>query len=137
MGFGTILEGCRHYGIERLVYASSSSVYGDSSPLPLREDARADQPISLYAATKRANELMAYTYSHLYKIPSIGLRFFTVYGPAGRPDMAYWTFTDKIARGLPLPVFNFGRNKRDFTYIDDIVTGVVASLLHDPTTPLD
>ncbi|MFW5750663.1 MAG: NAD-dependent epimerase/dehydratase family protein [Planctomycetota bacterium] len=135
-GFITILEGCRHHGIDHLVYASSSSVYGNNRKIPFAESDPVEGPVSLYAATKRANELMAYTYSHLYGIAAIGLRFFTVYGPFGRPDMAYWHFTEQILRGEPIRVFNNGNCKRDFTYIDDIVTGVVATLVDEPATPL-
>jgi UDP-glucuronate 4-epimerase len=139
-GHLSVLEFCRHAKrFERLVYASSSSVYGLDSTPPFREDERADAPISLYAATKRADELMSATYAHLYKIPQIGLRFFTVYGPWGRPDMAYWTFTQKILAGEPIQVFNNGDLRRDFTYIDDIVTGVIATVTEpmrlDPARP--
>ena len=122
-----ILEGCRHHGVQRLVYASSSSVYGGIKESPFREDMSVDKPISLYAATKKANELMAHTYSHLYGFETVGLRFFTVYGPQGRPDMALWLFTSAILEGRAIKVFNGGRMKRDFTYIDDIVSGVIAS----------
>jgi UDP-glucuronate 4-epimerase len=123
----TILEACRHHGQPRLVYASSSSVYG-GNPLPFSEDQNVDTPISLYAATKKANELMAHTYSHLYNIQTIGLRFFTVYGPWGRPDMAMWLFAEAIRKGAPIKVFNYGKMRRNFTYINDIVAGVIASL---------
>ena len=125
VGFGNVLEGCRHHGISHLVYASSSSVYGANTKLPFSEGDGTDQPMSLYAATKKANELMAHAYSHLYRLPTTGLRFFTVYGPWGRPDMALFKFTRNILAGDPIPVYNDGRMVRDFTYIDDIVTGVV------------
>jgi len=121
VGMTTILEGCRHNDVKHLVYASSSSVYGMNEKIPFSEDDRVDNPVSLYAATKKANELMAHTYSHLYKLPTTGLRFFTVYGPWGRPDMAPFLFTDAIANDRPINVFNNGEMKRDFTYIDDIV----------------
>lgn len=124
-GFITILEGCRQAGVEHLVYASSSSVYGMNRTMPFRVQDAVDHPVSLYAATKKANELMAHTYSHLYGVPTSGLRFFTVYGPWGRPDMAYFSFTKAILAGRPITVFNQGRLQRDFTYIDDIVEGVV------------
>jgi UDP-glucuronate 4-epimerase len=127
-GFLNILEGCRHHQIEHLVYASSSSVYGANVKMPFSTSYHVDHPISLYAATKKANELMAHTYSHLYGIPATGLRFFTVYGPWGRPDMAVFLFTKAILEGEPIDVFNEGRMKRDFTYIDDIVEGVVRVL---------
>ncbi len=130
-GFLNLLECCRNFPIQRLVYASSSSVYGGNTVLPFRETDRVDTPISLYAATKKANELMAYTYTHLYNIHAVGLRFFTVYGPWGRPDMALWIFTEKILAGEPIPVFNAGQMKRDFTYIDDIVNGVINALFAD------
>ena len=130
-GFLSILEAVRHCGPKRLIYASSSSVYGGNTKLPFSEEDRVDFPVSLYAATKRANELMAHTYTHLYGIQSIGLRFFTVYGPWGRPDMAMWIFADKIRRGEPIPVYNYGDMKRDFTYIDDIVAGVRACVLSE------
>ena len=130
-GFLNVLECCRHYNVKRLVYASSSSVYGNSDQTPFRESANVDQPISLYAATKKSNELMAHTYSHLYNIETIGLRFFTVYGPWGRPDMAMFLFTDAIINNKPIKVFNNGKLSRDFTYIDDITTGVVNTLLKD------
>lgn len=129
-GFYNILEACRHSydngapGVEHLVYASSSSVYGSNKKVPYSTDDRADHPVSLYAATKKSNELLAHAYSKLYNIPSTGLRFFTVYGPAGRPDMAYFSFTDKLRAGKTIRIFNYGGCKRDFTYIDDIVTGV-------------
>ncbi|MDP4707552.1 MAG: NAD-dependent epimerase [Cyanobium sp. MAG_237] len=126
VGFGHILEGCRHHGVEHLVYASSSSVYGGNTNLPFTEHQPVNHPVSLYAATKKANELMAHTYSHLYGLPATGLRFFTVYGPWGRPDMAPMLFAKAILAGEPIRVFNQGRMRRDFTYIDDIVTGVIA-----------
>lgn len=128
IGFLNILEACRHNQIQHLVYASSSSVYGGNTKMPFSESDSVDHPVSLYAATKKANELMAHTYSHLYGLPTTGLRFFTVYGPWGRPDMAYFSFTKNIIEGKPIQVFNHGRMKRDFTYIDDIVDGVVATL---------
>ncbi len=130
--FGCILEGCRHGAIEHLVYASSSSVYGANHVLPFSEDQAVDHPVSLYAATKRANELMAHSYSHLFRLPATGLRFFTVYGPWGRPDMAPMLFTRAILAGEPIKVFNHGRMRRDFTYIDDIVEGVVRTLALPP-----
>ncbi|MCP9782436.1 NAD-dependent epimerase [Cyanobium sp. WKJ7-Wakatipu] len=126
VGFGAILEGCRHHGVVHLVYASSSSVYGGNTNLPFTEHQSVNHPVSLYAATKKANELMAHTYSHLYGLPATGLRFFTVYGPWGRPDMAPMLFAKAILAGEPIRVFNQGRMRRDFTYIDDIVTGVIA-----------
>ena len=132
-GFINILEACRHNGKPRLVYASSSSVYGGNTKLPFSETDRVDSPVSLYAATKKANELMAHTYSHLYDMQTIGLRFFTVYGPWGRPDMALWLFTDAMLKGLPIKVFNHGHMQRDFTYIDDIVHGVKACLTKNYT----
>ncbi len=125
IGFYNILEGCRHYPVEHLVYASSSSVYGTNKKVPYSTDDKVDNPVSLYAATKKSNELMAHAYSKLYNIPSTGLRFFTVYGPAGRPDMAYFGFTNKLLNGETIQIFNYGNCKRDFTYIDDIVEGVV------------
>jgi UDP-glucuronate 4-epimerase len=128
VGFVNILEACRHAKVEHLVYASSSSVYGGNRKLPFSTDDAIDHPLSLYAATKKANELMAHTYSHLYDLPTTGLRFFTVYGPWGRPDMALFLFTRKILAGEPIEVFNHGRHSRDFTYIDDIVEGVVRVL---------
>lgn len=124
-GFLNILEGCRHGKVQHLVFASSSSVYGANTKIPFSIDDPVDRPVSLYAATKRANELMAYTYSHLYGIPTTGLRFFTVYGPWGRPDMAYFSFTHAILSGQPIKVFNHGNMRRDFTYIDDIVEGII------------
>jgi UDP-glucuronate 4-epimerase len=125
VGFINILEGCRHHGVEHLVYASSSSVYGANTTMPFSVHHTVDHPLSLYAATKKANELMAHTYSHLYRLPTTGLRFFTVYGPWGRPDMAMFLFTKAILAGQPIDVFNHGKMRRDFTYIDDIVQGVV------------
>lgn len=125
VGMMTILEGCRHNQVQHLVYASSSSVYGMNEKIPFSETDQVDNPVSLYAATKKANELMAHSYSKLYKIPTTGLRFFTVYGPAGRPDMAPWLFTEAILKGEPIKVFNQGKMMRDFTYIDDIVEGVM------------
>ena len=127
-----ILELARHAGVRHLVYASSSSVYGDAATLPLDAEARADRPISFYAATKKSGELMAESYAHLYRIPMTGLRFFTVYGPWGRPDMAPWRFAERLLAGVPLPVYNFGKMQRDFTYIDDIVAGVIAALDRPP-----
>lgn len=124
VGMMTILEGCRHHNVEHLVYASSSSVYGMNTEVPFSESDNVDNPVSLYAATKKANELMAHSYSHLYGIPTTGLRFFTVYGPAGRPDMAPWLFADAILNEKPIKVFNHGKMQRDFTYIDDIVEGI-------------
>lgn len=129
-GFLAILEGCRHNGVQHLVYASSSSVYGANETLPFSVEHNVDHPVSFYAATKKANELMAHTYSHLYGLPTTGLRFFTVYGPWGRPDMALFLFTRAILEGKPIKVFNHGRHKRDFTYIDDIVEGVIRTLDH-------
>lgn len=125
IGFYNILEACRHYPVEHLVYASSSSVYGGNKKVPFSTDDKVDNPVSLYAATKKSNELLAHAYSKLYNIPSTGLRFFTVYGPAGRPDMAYFGFTNKLIKGEKIEIFNFGNCKRDFTYIDDIVEGVI------------
>ena len=133
VGFCNILEACRHHEVEHLVYASSSSVYGANTRMPFSIHQNVDHPVSLYAATKKANELMAHTYSHLYGLPTTGLRFFTVYGPWGRPDMALFMFTRNILAGLPIDVFNFGRHRRDFTYIDDIVEGVVRTLDHVAT----
>jgi len=123
-GFANVLEAVRHHGLPRLIYASSSSVYAGLEALPYREDQRADTPISLYAATKRANELMAHAYAHQYGFQALGLRFFTVYGPWGRPDMAVWIFAERIVQGSPIPVFHHGEAQRDFTYIDDVVAGV-------------
>lgn len=131
-GFAHVLEGCRHSGVKHLVYASSSSVYGANKKQPFSVGDNVDHPVSLYAATKKANELMAHTYSHLYGIPTTGLRFFTVYGPMGRPDMAYFLFTKAILAGKPIKVFNFGRMRRDFTYIDDIVEGVARVMNRPP-----
>jgi len=128
VGFINILEGCRHNGVEHLVYASSSSVYGANTKMPFSVHDNVDHPVSLYAASKKANELMAHTYSHLYKMPTTGLRFFTVYGPWGRPDMALFMFTKSILAGKPIDVFNYGNHRRDFTYIDDIVEGVIRVL---------
>lgn len=136
-GFLHVLEACRHAGLARLVYASSSSVYGGNTKLPFSEDDPVDHPVSLYAATKKANELMAHTYTHLYGLQTIGLRFFTVYGPWGRPDMAAWLFTKALIAGQPIQVFNHGKMRRDFTYIDDIVAGVKASLLNDGLAPYE
>jgi UDP-glucuronate 4-epimerase len=130
VGFVNILEACRHGGVEHLVYASSSSVYGANRKLPFAVEDAVDHPVSLYAASKKANELMAHTYSHLYGLPTTGLRFFTVYGPWGRPDMSPILFADRISRGEPIDVFNFGHHSRDFTYIDDIVEGVIRALDH-------
>jgi len=130
--FGAVLEGCRRGGVEHLVYASSSSVYGANHTLPFSEDQNVDHPVSLYAATKKANELMAHSYSHLYGIPATGLRFFTVYGPWGRPDMSPMLFTRAMLEGRPIKVFNLGRMQRDFTYIDDIIEGVVRVLSRPP-----
>jgi len=128
LGFANILEGCRHNEVEHLVYASSSSVYGSNTKMPFSVHDNVDHPVSLYAASKKANELMAHTYSHLYRLPTTGLRFFTVYGPWGRPDMAYFKFTRNILAGKPIDVFNNGNHQRDFTYIDDIIEGVVRVL---------
>jgi UDP-glucuronate 4-epimerase len=128
VGFLNILEGCRNHGVEHLVFASSSSVYGANTRMPYSVHDNVDHPLSLYAATKKANELMAHSYSHLFKLPVTGLRFFTVYGPWGRPDMALFSFTKKILAGEPIDVFNFGQHARDFTYIDDVVDGVIATL---------
>jgi UDP-glucuronate 4-epimerase len=133
-GFLNILEACRHHGTEHLVYASSSSVYGANTRMPFSIHDNVDHPVSLYAATKKSNELMAHTYSHLFKIPTTGLRFFTVYGPWGRPDMALFKFTRNIIEGKPIDIFNFGKHKRDFTYIDDIVEGVLR-VLDKPALP--
>ena len=132
IGFYNILEACRHHPVEHLVYASSSRVYGSNKKVPYSTDDKVDNPVSLYAATKKSNELMAHAYSKLYDIPSTGLRFFTVYGPAGRPDMAYFGFTDKLVAGETIKIFNYGNCKRDFTYIDDIVEGVVRVMRHAP-----
>lgn len=132
IGFYNILEACRHHEVEHLVYASSSSVYGSNKKIPYSTDDKVDNPVSLYAATKKSNELMAHAYSKLYNIPSTGLRFFTVYGPAGRPDMAYFGFTDKLVKGETIKIFNYGNCKRDFTYVDDIVEGVIRVMQHAP-----
>lgn len=132
IGFYNILEACRHYSVEHLVYASSSSVYGSNKKVPYSTDDKVDNPVSLYAATKKSNELMAHAYSKLYNIPSTGLRFFTVYGPAGRPDMAYFGFTNKLVNGETIKIFNYGNCKRDFTYVDDIVEGVVRVMKKPP-----
>ena len=132
IGFYNILEACRHHGVEHLVYASSSSVYGSNKKVPYSTDDKVDNPVSLYAATKKSNELMAHAYSKLYNIPSTGLRFFTVYGPCGRPDMAYFGFTNKLLKGDTIQIFNYGNCKRDFTYVDDIVEGVVRVMQHAP-----
>ena len=132
IGFYNILEASRTYGVEHLVYASSSSIYGNNDKIPYSTDDKVDNPVSLYAATKKSNELMAHAYSKLYNIPSTGLRFFTVYGPAGRPDMAYFGFTDKLKAGKTIQIFNYGNCKRDFTYIDDIVEGIVRVMQHAP-----
>ena len=134
VGFAHILEGCRHNGVEHLVYASSSSVYGANTAMPFSIHHNVDHPLSLYAASKKSNELMAHTYSHLYNLPTSGLRFFTVYGPWGRPDMALFKFTKAILEGKPIQVFNYGKHRRDFTYIDDIVEGVIR-VLDKPAQP--
>ena len=132
IGFYNILEACRHNEVEHFVYASSSSVYGSNKKVPYSTDDKVDNPVSLYAATKKSNELMAHAYSKLYNIPSTGLRFFTVYGPCGRPDMAYFGFTNKLLKGEKIQIFNYGNCKRDFTYVDDIVEGVVRIMQHAP-----
>ena len=132
-GFLHVLEGCRRHGVEHLVFASTSSVYGANTDMPFSEHQGTDHPLTLYAATKKANEAMAHSYAHLYGIPSTGLRFFTVYGPWGRPDMALFLFTRAILQGQPIRVFNHGRHKRSFTYIDDIVEGVIRTLDQPPT----
>lgn len=132
IGFYNILESCRHHEVEHLVYASSSSVYGSNKKVPYSTDDKVDNPVSLYAATKKSNELMAHAYSKLYNIPSTGLRFFTVYGPAGRPDMAYFGFTNKLVKGDTIKIFNYGNCKRDFTFVDDIVEGIVRVMQHAP-----
>lgn len=132
IGFYNILELCRRYPVEHLVYASSSSVYGSNKKVPYSTDDKVDNPVSLYAATKKSNELLAHAYSKLYNIPSTGLRFFTVYGPAGRPDMAYFGFTNKLVKGQTIEIFNYGNCKRDFTYVDDIVEGIVRVIQHAP-----
>ncbi len=134
VGFGNILEGCRHHNVENLLYASSSSVYGGNTNMPFKENQGVDHPVSLYAASKKANELMAHTYSHLYGLPSTGLRFFTVYGPWGRPDMALFLFTQAMLTGKPIKVFNNGEMMRDFTYIDDIIESLMR-LLNKPASP--
>ena len=134
VGFANILECSRNFKIKHLIYASSSSVYGDSKKLPLSEDSCVDHPLSLYAATKKSNELMAHSYSHLYKLPTTGLRFFTVYGPWGRPDMAYFKFTESIIKGIPIDIYNEGNHKRDFTFIDDIINGI--SSVVDKSPPI-
>lgn len=132
IGFYNILEACRNHPVEHLVYASSSSVYGSNKKVPYSTDDKVDNPVSLYAATKKSNELLAHSYSKLYDIPSTGLRFFTVYGPAGRPDMAYFGFTNKLLKGETIKIFNFGNCKRDFTYVDDIVEGVMRVMAKPP-----
>lgn len=132
VGFYNILEACRHHPVEHLVYASSSSVYGSNKKVPYSMEDKVDNPVSLYAATKKSNELMAHAYAKLYNIPCTGLRFFTVYGPAGRPDMAYFGFTNKLRQGETIQIFNYGNCKRDFTYIDDIVEGIVRVMQHAP-----
>lgn len=132
IGFYNILEACRYHEVEHLVYASSSSVYGGNSKVPFSTNDKVDNPVSLYAATKKSNELLAHAYSKLYNIPSTGLRFFTVYGPAGRPDMAYFGFTNKLIKGDTIQIFNFGNCKRDFTYVDDIVEGIIRVMEHAP-----
>jgi len=136
-GFLNVLEACRHAHTPRLVYASSSSVYGGNTKLPFSESDPVDHPVSLYAATKKANELMAHTYTHLYGLQTVGLRFFTVYGPWGRPDMAMWLFTDAMLQGKPIKVFNHGSMQRDFTFVDDIVAGVRASLVAEGLEPYE
>jgi len=136
-GHLNILEACRHANVERLVYASSSSVYGGNKKVPFSESDPVDHPVSLYAATKKANELMSHTYTHLYGLQTVGLRFFTVYGPWGRPDMAYWLFTEAMLKGEVIKVFNHGKMERDFTYIDDIVAGVKAALFADGLEPYE
>ena len=136
VGFGNILEGCRHNNVGHLVYASSSSVYGSNTKMPFSVHDNVDHPLSIYAASKKANELMAHTYSHLYDLPTTGLRFFTVYGPWGRPDMALFKFTEAIIAGKKIPVYNYGKHSRDFTYIDDIVEGVIR-VLDRPAMPND
>ncbi len=132
IGFYNILEACRHYPVEHLVYASSSSVYGSNKKVPYSTEDKVDNPVSLYAATKKSNELLAHAYSKLYNIPTTGLRFFTVYGPAGRPDMAYFGFTNKLIEGKTIEIFNYGNCKRDFTYVDDIVEGIKRVMQHAP-----
>jgi len=137
VGFINILEGCRHHHIKHLVYASSSSVYGANEAMPFSVHDNVDHPLSIYAATKKSNELMAHTYSHLYGLPTTGLRFFTVYGPWGRPDMALFLFTRAILKGEPIKVFNYGKHRRDFTYIDDIVEGIIRTLDHNARVNVD
>lgn len=132
IGFYNILEACRHHNVSHLIYASSSSVYGANRRVPYSTDDKVDNPVSLYAATKKSDELMAHAYSKLYNIPSTGLRFFTVYGPAGRPDMAYFSFTNKLRNGETIKIFNYGNCQRDFTYIDDIVEGLTRVIRHAP-----
>ncbi|MFS0836754.1 NAD-dependent epimerase [Paenibacillus sp. 1P03SA] len=132
VGFTNILEACRHHKVDHLIYASSSSVYGANKSIPFSVKDNVDHPVSLYAATKKSNELMAHTYSHLFGLPTTGLRFFTVYGPWGRPDMAYFSFTQKILEGKPIQIFNHGQMRRDFTYIDDIVEGIIRLLNYPP-----
>lgn len=132
IGFYNILEACRHHTVEHLLYASSSSVYGSNKKIPYSTDDKVDNPVSLYAATKKSNELMAHAYSKLYNIPSTGLRFFTVYGPCGRPDMAYFGFTNKLLKGEKIQIFNYGNCQRDFTYVDDIVEGIIRVMQHAP-----
>ena len=136
IGFYNILEACRHHEVVHLVYASSSSVYGSNQKIPYSTDDKVDNPVSLYAATKKSNELMAHAYSKLYNIPSTGLRFFTVYGPCGRPDMAYFEFTNKLLMGEKIKIFNYGHCKRDFTYVDDVVEGVIRIMQHAPEKQL-
>ncbi|MBF0448717.1 MAG: NAD-dependent epimerase [Magnetococcales bacterium] len=137
VGFAHLLEGCRHHGVKHLVFASSSSVYGANTQMPFSVHSNVDHPLSLYAASKKANELMAHTYAHLFRLPVTGLRFFTVYGPWGRPDMALYLFTNAILAGEPIPVFNHGKMRRDFTYVDDIVEGVIRVLDRTPTANPD
>ncbi len=137
IGFYNILEACRHFSVEHLVYASSSSVYGANKKVPFSTDDKVDNPVSLYAATKKSNELMAHCYSKLYDIPSTGLRFFTVYGPMGRPDMAYFGFTNKLLNGDTIEIFNYGNCKRDFTYVDDIVEGIIRVMKKPPQKTVD
>lgn len=132
IGFYNILESCRHHSVDHLIYASSSSIYGSNSKIPYSTEDKVDNPVSLYAATKKSNELMAHAYSKLYNIPSTGLRFFTVYGPAGRPDMAYFSFTNKLVQGETIQIFNYGNCKRDYTFIDDIVEGIIRIIQHAP-----
>jgi UDP-glucuronate 4-epimerase len=134
MGFLNVLEGCRHFGIKHLVFASTSSVYGGNTKMPYTETDATEHPLTFYAATKKANEMMAHSYAHLYRIPCTGLRFFTVYGPWGRPDMAFFSFTKAIIEGKIIPVFNYGKHTRDFTYVDDIVDGVIRAC-NNPATP--